>query len=147
MIGFCWWVCSGSVGAQFDLERAPINYETTPVDDPATQLQSRLERKESLLTHTPEHGYLKSLLRELDIPVSSQILVFSKTSLQSARISPRTPRAIYFNDESYVGWIPRSDVMEVMSTDPEQGQVFHTLEQNEIDPPVLRRDQGNCLVC
>ena len=34
------------------------------------------------------------------------MLVFSKTSFQAARIRPRRPRAIYFNDEVSVAYVP-----------------------------------------
>ena len=50
-------------------------------------------------------GYLRDLLVQLDIDPDSQSLVFSKTSFQPRRIDPKHPRAIYFNDSTYVGWV------------------------------------------
>ncbi len=76
------------------------------LDNQITRLQARIDSGAVKLEFTPERGYLESLLRALGIPVSSQILVFSKTSLQRDIISPRTPRAIYFNDKTYVAWMP-----------------------------------------
>ena len=67
--------------------------------------------------------------------VSSQVLVFSKTSLQRDRIAPKTPRAIYFNDDVYVGFCLRGDVMEVSAADPKLGTVFYTLDQEPAERP------------
>src|SRR6185436_18850866 len=78
----------------------------TTLTDPISLLNRRIERGEVKLRYTPERGCLPSLLKELGIPVSSQMLVFSKTSLQIDKISSTTPRAVYFNDDVYVGWIP-----------------------------------------
>ena len=44
-----------------------------------------------------------AVLAALDVPVDSQLLVFSKTSLQFPLISPTAPRALYFNDQCWVG--------------------------------------------
>jgi hypothetical protein len=72
-----------------------------------TRLADRRAKGETKLEFEPDRGYLRALLRALDIPESSQVLVFSKTSLQRERISPRTPRAIYFNDDVLVGFCQR----------------------------------------
>src|SRR5690348_11883816 len=81
-----------------DIERDPIRYSAATPRNVVSQLQERVDQGAAKLEYEPKHGYLKSVLRALDIPESSQVLVFSKTSLQRERISPRTPRAIYFND-------------------------------------------------
>ena len=60
------------------------------------------------LRRTPQHGYLESVLQALNINPDSQTLVFSKTSLQIDAISAATPRAIYFNDDTYVGWVQQT---------------------------------------
>ena len=39
------------------------------------------------------------MLKQLGVNPDSQALVFSKTSTQAEKIGPRTPRAIYFNDD------------------------------------------------
>ena len=75
------------------------------------------------------------------------MLVYSKTSLQLHRISPVTPRAIYFNDDVYVGFIPGSDRLEISTADPSLGGVFYTVKQTPNTPPTFLRDQGNCLAC
>ena len=81
----------------------PINYRTHQVTDPVPKLQKLLDRGDVKLDYEPQHGYLKSVLEKLEIPVNSQTLVFSKTSFQYKKITPRTPRALYFNDDVYVG--------------------------------------------
>src|SRR5690242_13995756 len=88
-------------GLADDLDRPPIEYATAPADNAVTRLQAKLAGGKAKLTLTDDHGYLKSVLAALDVPESSQVLVFSKTSLQRERISPKTPRAIYFNDDVY----------------------------------------------
>lgn len=39
------------------------------------------------------------------------------------------------------------DVIEIMSTDPDQGEVFYTLSQDEVEKPRFVRDRGQCIVC
>ncbi len=132
-------------------ERPPIDYLEAEVDDPVARLAERLEAGEVELEFDGSHGYLRSVLAALEIPISSQTLVFSKTSLQLQRISPRRPRALYFNDDVYVGWCQRGDVLEFGSTDPQQGAIFYTLEQSPAtdgaEPPRFIRDRGTCLTC
>ncbi|MEX1094625.1 MAG: hypothetical protein WED34_01180 [Planctomycetales bacterium] len=130
-----------------DYERPPIDYEHGPLADPVTKLRQRIERGEAQLEHDAEHGWLPSLLDELDVPRSSQMLVFSRTSLQRHRISPRHPRALYFNDDVYVGWCRDGDVVEVSSVDPRQGAVFFTLDQNDKETPLLARQMDRCTLC
>ena len=128
-------------------ERPPIDYLRAEVHDPVARLNQRLASGEVTLAHDPRHGYLPAILEALDVPVSSQTLVFSKTSLQLQRISPRLPRALYFNDEVYVGYCQRGDVLEFGATDPWQGATFYTLEQSVDERPQFVRDQGSCLSC
>ena len=132
-------------------EQAPINYLTAPCDDPVARLAARIERGEAKLEADPKTGYLASLLKHLDVPVSSQTLVFSKTSFQREAISPAAPRALYFDDDTYVGWVKGGDVLELASVDPQLGTVFYTLAQPKdpakAKPPKLVRQTHNCLQC
>lgn len=84
-----------------------IQYATRLLSDPDTLLRQRIKRGEVKLEHDPDYGYLLSVLRNLQAPGSAQVPVFSKTSFQPARISPRMPRALYFNDRVAVGWVKR----------------------------------------
>ena len=136
-----------TVHAQVEFERPPINYLDAEVNDPIAKLSAKIASGEVQLQYEPGFGYLKSVLSALDIPVSSQTLVFSRTSLQLQRISPRTPRSLYFNDQVYVGFCQRGDVLEFAATDATQGATFYTLEQKEVDQPRFVRDRGSCLTC
>lgn len=133
--------------AQLEFESDPINYNTAPTHDPVKLLQTGIESGETVLDYDDEHGYLKAVLDHLDVPVSSQMLVFSKTSFQLRRITAQRPRAVYFNDDVYIGWVQGGDVLEMSSVDPEQGAVFYTISQEELPQPRITRDRGQCIVC
>lgn len=133
--------------AQLEFEGAPINYNTAPVNDPVARLQERLDSGEAELEWSEDHGWLPSVLENLGISQKSQVMVFSKTSLQLRRIMPSKPRVIYFNDDNYIGWVQRGDVVEVSSVDPVQGGIFYTLKQQPSDSPMFVRDRGQCLIC
>jgi hypothetical protein len=134
--------------AQIDeIERAPIHYKTATADNPVADLQKRLDAGKAKLPFTDAHGYLAAVLMELDIPQSSQVLVFSKTSLQRQRITPKTPRAIYFNDDVYVGFCLRGDMLEVSAVDTNIGTAFYTLDQEPADRVRFQRRAESCLAC
>jgi hypothetical protein len=97
-------------------------------------------------TRSPQ-AFLKQVLHELDVPVASQVLVFSKTSLQNALIGPLTPRAIYFSEEAYVGWA-QGGMFELIGVDPVQGPQFYTLSfpYGEHEQPKLGTND-TCLNC
>lgn len=147
------WLCCvlllslSSADAQLEFESAPINYNTTPTHDPFQVLRSRIERGDVTLTYDDEHGYLRAVLEHLDVPISSQMLVFSKTSFQLRRITSQRPRAVYFNDDVYVGWVQDGDVVEISAVDPQQGAIFYTLSQEKSERPQIKRDRGQCIVC
>lgn len=145
-----------TVPAQDAYEREPVNYWSAALTDPVTKLKKDLESGDLELDATTERSWLAGLLAALKVPESSQVLVFSKTSLQRSRISPETPRALYFNDEVYVGWVPGGAV-ELAAIDPSVGPVFYLLErpapaivtatgQTAQGRPVFLRDQ-ECLSC
>src|SRR3954468_12565779 len=129
-----------------DFDRPPINYSTAKADNPVTRLQQRIDAGEVKVPFADDHGYLPAVLKELKVPVSSQMLVFSKTSLQRDRISPRTPRALYFNDDVHIGFCRLGEVMEVSVADPQLGTVFYTLRQEPQDVPKFKRQTENCLI-
>ena len=94
-----------------------IDYANRPVNDPIAQLNRRVGEGQVELKAGGPQGYLRSLLAALDIPVESQTLAFSETSLQSNLISLAKPRAIYFNDTVAVGWMQGADTVEVAAVD------------------------------
>lgn len=134
---------------------APINYFSETDDDLIKQLQAKLDDGKLEFQPHAETGYLSDLLRALEIPVESQALVFSKTSVNQALIKPSTPRAIYFNDDVTVGWVPNAAAIEITLQDPAKGTVFYTLPQPVVtdktepaDPPSIRfRRDGRCTAC
>ena len=108
-----------------------IQYAQRPPNDPVALLDKRLRRSEVKLSTAPNGlGYLPSVLKELGVSADSQVLVFSKTSIQTDRIGPRTPRAIYFNDNVSVGFVQNSDLLEIAALDPTQGVKFYVLENS-----------------
>ena len=117
--------------------------------DPLAALDERLGSGELQLEFEREHGrgYLDAVLQALDIPASSQVLVFSKTSAQFRLIHPGSPRAVYFNDDVYVGWVRGGPILELSAADPQGAGVFYTLDQDPTKPPRLAADRGQCLQC
>src|SRR5262245_32377904 len=142
----CWLIVSGWAPAQ-EFEQAPIRYSDSTPNNCVSRLIARIATEETKLEHEPHFGYLRSLLAALDVPISSQMLVFSKTSLQRHRIAPRTPRALYFSDDVYVGFCQDGDVLEISAVDSHLGAVFYTLDQNPRRPTPFRRQTDNCLIC
>src|SRR5215204_5522942 len=123
-----------------------IAYSKNEAQGAIPRLQSRIDKGEVKLKFEPEHGFLLALLRELKIDRHSQMLVFSKTSFQRERISPKNPRALYFNEDAYVGYVHGSPMLEVTSVDPKLGAVFYTLDQEPGATPQFRRND-QCLEC
>jgi hypothetical protein len=140
------WGLSLPILAQ-EYEQEPIRYSNARPDNRMSQLIERIDDGQARLDDEPHFGVLRSLLKELTVPESSQTLVFSKTSLQRHRISPRTPRALYFNDDVYVGFCQDGDMLEVSAVDPHFGAVFYTVQQGQADRPRIVRQGDNCLLC
>jgi hypothetical protein len=130
-----------------ECEQEPIRYSQSQPDNRVSRLLDQIATGEKSLPHEEGLGYLRALLAELDVPVSSQTLVYSKTSLQRQRISPRMPRALYFSDDVYVGFCQGGDVLEISAIDPQLGTIFYTLDQEIGSRPRLRRQTDNCLIC
>jgi hypothetical protein len=128
-------------------ERAPINYSTATAHDPVARLKQQIKVGKLTLAYDTKTGYLPALLKALNIPVSSQALVFSKTSFQRELINPEHPRALYFNDDVYVGFVQGGDVLEIAATDPQNGPNYYTLRQTKRGGPVFSRQIDACLQC
>ena len=141
-------------GAPVTDEPAPVPSQTggrpsPPLDsvDPVARLAERLAAGELQLEYVDWWGYLPSLLEALDVPLSSQALVFSRTSLQTDRIAPWAPRALYFNDDVYIGWVQDSPIIEIGAVDPVDGARFYTLAQTEVESPRFQVETTTCLMC
>lgn len=124
----------------------PIDYRGEP-DDPVARLQHQLTAGRTRLAWSEGHGYLPSVLAALHIDVASQMLVFSKTSFQYRRISPATPRAIYFNDDVYVGKVQGGGPLEIISFDARRGAIFYLLDDQPSPAPAFKRAELDCTVC
>jgi hypothetical protein len=126
---------------------AAWSFRLEQTDDPISTLAQRIQTDKTVLNYDEAHGYLSAVLKELNVPVSSQTLVFSKSSFQLSQISPETPRAVYFNDDTYVGWVNHGQFIEIAHVDPTNGPAFYTLNQ-EYDPyPVIQPQTDECLIC
>lgn len=112
-----------------DYEQPPVSYSATAPRDAVVHLQRRI-RSGALAFSGDDRVILQAVLRELKVPVASQVLVFSKTSLQRGRITPNRPRALYFSDSAYVGWVP-GGLIEVTTIDPQLGPVFYSFDPQE----------------
>jgi hypothetical protein len=129
------------------LDHPAIRYSTDSTNDPVARLAQRLARGEAKLDFEPDGtGHLRSVLKLLGVNIDSQVVVFSKTSFQAPRISPRMPRAIYFADAVSVGWVRGGEVLELASLDPRQGVIFYTLDIDDVSKPQFRR-RDVCLQC
>ena len=124
-----------------------VDYAADAGRNPVAELNARLLRGEETLVYEGERGYLDSLLEALDIDPESQLLVFSPTSLQHKLISPDRPRALYFNDDTYIGYVQNSDIIEVTTLDEEKGIVFYTFDNAPRDSRYFERATQTCLVC
>ena len=126
---------------------APINYRSEDLSDPVALLEKQIDQGKVSLTYDQEHGYLRSVLDLLKVPVQSQTLVFSKTSFQYPKISPEHPRALYYNDDVYVGSVHNGNAIEIVSFDPRQGAIFYLLDERKVDKPVFQRAELDCTQC
>jgi hypothetical protein len=126
---------------------APINYRSDDLNDPVAKLEQRIEQGKASLVYDPDHGYLRSVLNLLDVPIDSQTLVFSKTSFQYPKISPEHPRALYFNDDVYVGSVHEGKAVEIVSFDPTQGAIFYLLDEHKVEHPAFQRAELDCTQC
>jgi hypothetical protein len=144
MISVSW----ANFAAAQDFEQEPISYSKRQPDNRVSRLIDEIKQGRQKLSYDEKFGFLPALLDALNVPRSSQMLVFSKTSLQRQRIAPRTPRAIYFSDDVYVGYCHDGDVLEISTVDDQLGAVFYTLAQDDGSlAPRLTRQTDNCLIC
>ena len=114
-------------------------------DDAVSRLAARLARGETRLARRDGPlGYLPALLTALDVAADSQMLVFSKTSVQAARVSPDRPRAIYFGDEVAIAHVPGAPAIELIAVDRRRGPIFYAMA--DADPPTFTPTRS-CLQC
>lgn len=140
-------VASISAIAADSFEEEPIRYGANSGNNDVTNLQLALDSSSTEIAFDAKFGRLPSVLEQLKVPRESQVLVFSKTSLQIQHITPSNPRAIYFNDDTYVGSVPNGEVIEVSTADPQLGAMFYTVSQRQTERAGFIRQTDNCLQC
>lgn len=123
-----------------------IDYRASAVTDEVTTLQRDLASGAAPLAFDGRQGYLRALLARLDVPVESQVLLFSKTGIQHPFTDPEHPRALYFNDRVVVGYIAGAPFIETASHDPRQGVIFQTVKQDPAGAAEITRPD-RCLTC
>ena len=129
-----------------DAEHHAIGYGSRTLRNAVSELNAKIEEGKVQLTPDGPAGYLRSTLAALNIPIESQMVVFSKTSLQRRLISPSNPRSIFFNDSVAAAWVRGEPFVELAVQDPQQGIVFYTLDQAPTGQPKFVR-QEQCLQC
>lgn len=129
-----------------DYEQPPSSYSTSTPQDAVARLQQRIAAGQFRFAGSDKE-IVQALLAEFKIPVASQVVVFSKTSLQRGRIRPDHPRALYFSDSAYIGWVP-GGLIEITAIDPQLGPVFYAFDPREgrSGTPKFERD-SDCLRC
>lgn len=119
--------------------REPVDYFGVESNDAVSELQERLDSGAAQLIAEDRFGYLMSVTELLGVPLESQLLVYSKTARVPGLVSPKAPRAIFFNDEVSVAWIPGSRELELTAVDPLKGVICYTLSQ-PLDVPTEEKD-------
>ena len=139
---------SGTIDARafFGTRRHPaIDYDR-PTLDVVADLIRKVEDGSVTLRDEGSSGYLHSVLEALRVPVESQSVLFSKTSLQQHYISTSNPRAIYFTDNVVVAFIRNAPLLELAALDSHQGMVFYALQKATTGQPQIVRSDA-CLSC
>ena len=128
-----------------DTSAPAVEYAAAQPHDAIARLNEQLADGSTTLAYEPGSGYLRSVLTALDVPVESQLAVFSKTSVQAPIISPMNPRTLFFNDRVVIGW-PRGGFIEAAALDPRLGVIFYNLTQQASASPRFER-ANSCLEC
>jgi hypothetical protein len=129
-----------------DIDEPPHNYRRRTPQDRFTRLKEDFESGRIALDRGSEKAFVVSVLRALEIPASSQMLVFSTTSLQLNLISPANPRALYFNEDLYLGYVPGGR-LEVVSLDPELGGIYYIFDIPRDSRPLRIERSERCMNC
>jgi hypothetical protein len=129
-----------------DLQAAPYHYYDRATNDRFAKLRARIDAGSVTLDRSGEKPFLLSLLKALEIPESSQMLVLSTTSLQLSLISPSNPRALYFNEDTYLGFVPGGRI-EIISIDPDLGGIFYIFDVPKNERPLAIERSRRCMNC
>lgn len=136
----------GAAGEADFWDLPPIRYSDTRAEDALSRLAADLASGAKRVEGVGALERLLFVLRELRVPVESQVLVFSKTSHQNPLIHPRNPRALFFSEDAYVGYVP-GGAIEAVVVDARLGPVFYLIEAGGGGGLRIERDLSNCLSC
>lgn len=138
------WIASFNA-QETDASSEPETWKTA--QDPVARLWQRAGKTGQPLQAASHAAWLATVLKELDVPVESQVLVFSKTSLQKSHIDPAKPRALYYNEDCYVGWVQDGE-MEIVAADPEHGLQYYLVKRPFVKPArPMPVGSNQCLSC
>ncbi|MCP5411948.1 MAG: hypothetical protein H6924_07415 [Alphaproteobacteria bacterium] len=116
--------------------------------NPVDALEQKLASGQTVLTYADDgHGWLQSLLAALDVSPASQVLPFTRSSLQFDHINPEAPRAVYFNDDISVAAVHDGGLIEILANDPRDGLAFYTLDSKNTVRPKLEQQGATCVAC
>lgn len=119
-----------------------------PAVDPIAALAADLSAGARPLAFSgPDKGYAPDLMRRLKIAEDSQVLVFSRTSLQVSFIKPSNPRAIYFNDSVALGVIPGAPLIEMWAVGRDGVVRFYSLKNTRAAAPEVKQEREDCEGC
>ena len=142
LLGLCLWRTGVEASPRY--EDAPVFCSDSEARDPLPALIASINDKSITVDRSSDKAFVRDLLRLFEIPVESQVLVFSKTSFQNRLISPEHPRALFYSKDVYLGWVPGGSV-EIITNDPELGPVFYVL--NIHDNVLTPKREASCLDC
>lgn len=123
----------------------PIGYSEAKPVDRIEKWNEEWKSRPELWKDVAPLDLLRRILKELAIPESSQVLVFSKTSLQNPRITPSNPRALYHGLNAYVGYVPGGNI-EVITEDPNLGFVYRVFNVSDREQLFVRQTE-DCFSC
>jgi len=126
---------------------APAERANAPID-PIAALAAELKAGGKPLVFAPSaEGYLPELIKRLHIGADSQVLVFSRTSLQQSFIGPASPRAIYFNETVSIGYIPEAPLIEMWAVGRDGAVRFYTLKNTRAARAQVQTEDDDCSIC
>ena len=124
-----------------------MRYSETEATDQLAVIAREWQSGKRTLHGKTELERVNEILATLKVPISSQVLVFSKTSKQNGLIHPGNPRALYFSRDVYCGYVP-GGMLEVIIHDRRLGPVFYLVDLGHaLKAPVAERDTSDCLSC
>jgi hypothetical protein len=141
-------VAQGGSAFMGSVDDPAIKYSTARLNNIVEEVNRKLNEGTVRLAFEGRGGFLRTALEALQIPADSQLLVFSRASLQGKLIDEQSPRALYFNDRVALGWVRDAPILEIAVHDETAGVVFYTLDQQEkaAAPPRFTR-AFQCLGC